>query len=83
MTTRCLYVHCQKIPLPVLKHSSIVQCFDIKPYTGLFLVLVLKKGGPRLHRAAHLHYRVSLLLTRGRPIFQLFFIPQTGKIVFC
>lgn len=60
----------------------IVQCFDIKPYIDLFLVLVLKKGGPRLHCAAHLHYRVSLLLTRGRPIFQLFFIPQTGKILF-
>lgn len=61
----------------------IVQCLLIKSYSGLFLVLVLKKSGPGLHSAADLHYGVSFLPTGGRPIFQLFFIPQTGKIIFC
>lgn len=48
---------------------KIVQRFGIKPYVHLFLVLVLKKGGPGFHSAANLHYRVSLLPSGGRPIF--------------
>lgn len=75
-TTRCLYIHCQKNLCIVLR---VVQCFGIKPYINLFLVLVLKKSRPGFHSAADLHYGVSLLPSGGRPIFQLFFIPQTGK----
>lgn len=61
------------------KDICIVQCFIIKLYIHLFLVLVLKKSGPGFHSAADLHYGVSLLPSGGRPIFQLFFISQTGK----
>ena len=59
---------------------SIVQCFDIKPYTGLFLVLVLKKGGPRLHRAAHLHRLVPATLHVSGQIRRWGYQPAPGRL---
>lgn len=49
---------------------------------SFFLALVPEESRPGLHCAANLHYSLSFLPPRGRPIFQLLPIPQTGNGTF-
>lgn len=47
-----------------------------------FPATVLEEGWSGLSSAADLHHSLSFLPPRGRSIFQLLPIPQTGKLTF-
>ena len=54
----------------------------IKRFIITFFAVVTEESWPGLNCAADLHNSLSFLPPRGRSIFQLLPIPQTGNLTF-